>query len=343
MKKSIFIVTFTIYCLSFFAQTSKPDTTENLGLVKWMTIQEAQEAYKKQPKPILIDVYTNWCGWCKYMMKTTFSNPNIANYINTWYYPVKLNAETHDTIEYLGQKYINKSPNPKSSHDLAIKLLGGKMSYPSLVFLSNNYQFNLLVPGYQKEKDIEPILVYTVENVFQTTDINDFIKEWTFAFTDSLKKDTASVKWLSLSEGLSKQKEKPKKIMIFMNTSWCNSSKAMMFGTFKKKNISSMIEENFYPVYFDMQSTDMVLYKDKVYQFDQKGNVPFHQFAMAALNGKITIPSIVFLDENGNMISNVPYYLPEKLLNLILEYFGKDHYKTEKWDEFKNKSVELKK
>ena len=53
------------------------------GLVKWRTITEAQELNKKQPKPFLVDIYTDWCGWCKHMMKTTYSNAGIANYINS--------------------------------------------------------------------------------------------------------------------------------------------------------------------------------------------------------------------------------------------------------------------
>src|ERR1700757_5413551 len=120
---------------------------QNQGLVQWLTFKEAQEKLKQQPKSLLIDIYTDWCGWCKHMIKTTYSDPNIAGYINTYFYPVQFNAETHDTIEYNGEKYVNKSTEKKSPHDLAIKFLGQSLSYPSTIFVSNNYQFNLLSQG----------------------------------------------------------------------------------------------------------------------------------------------------------------------------------------------------
>ena len=36
----------------------------------WISFEQAVELQKKEPRKILIDVYTDWCGWCKKMDKT---------------------------------------------------------------------------------------------------------------------------------------------------------------------------------------------------------------------------------------------------------------------------------
>ena len=107
------------------AQQAQPDAEGSL--VKWMSITDALEKVKTQPKPIIMDFYTDWCGWCKRMMQTTYANPSLAQYINANFYPVKFNAETKDTIEYLGQKYGPLGVGQRTTHALAAKLLQNKM------------------------------------------------------------------------------------------------------------------------------------------------------------------------------------------------------------------------
>ena len=63
----------------------------NLGAqeVKWLTFEEAIELNRREPRKIMIDVYTDWCSWCKVMDKNTFNQAVIANYLNKTYYQVK--------------------------------------------------------------------------------------------------------------------------------------------------------------------------------------------------------------------------------------------------------------
>jgi len=75
--------------------------------IKWMSMEEAYKASQVVDKPLFIDVYTSWCGWCVRMDKTTFMDPMVASYINANFHPVKFDAETNDTIQFLGRSYWN--------------------------------------------------------------------------------------------------------------------------------------------------------------------------------------------------------------------------------------------
>lgn len=117
------------------------------GKVKWMSFEEAIAANKENPKKIFIDIYTDWCSWCKKMDRDVFSDSTVAAYMNENFYCVKFNAETRDTIYYRDVKFHYFSDY--KCHSLAVSLLDGKMSYPSYVILTGNEQRLKIIQGYQ--------------------------------------------------------------------------------------------------------------------------------------------------------------------------------------------------
>lgn len=164
----------------FIVNTVKAQDTE-VKRINWMTFEEAVKLNETAPKKIFIDVYTDWCGWCTKMDKTTFIDPAIVKYMNENYYAVKFNAEQKQPIEFMGYTFVNEAPEgaKRSTHQLAAALLQGKMSYPSYVFMNEKNQVITIVPGYSEAEEFIKILKFIGTDAFINTKWEDFSKSQT--------------------------------------------------------------------------------------------------------------------------------------------------------------------
>lgn len=160
--RSLGLIMLLVFTASFkpYRQPSTPPAEP----IKWYTFEEAVALSQKAPKKIFIDVYTDWCGWCKRMDKDTFNDPTIAAYMNKNYYAVKLNAEQRAAINFNGRAFQYK--NEYKANELALSLLQGKMSYPSGVFLDEKFGLLTVVQGYQDANGFDPIIKYFAENIY---------------------------------------------------------------------------------------------------------------------------------------------------------------------------------
>ncbi len=136
--------------------------------INWVTLDKAIELQKENPKKIMMDVYTSWCGPCKMLDKNTFHNPDVVNYVNANYYAVKFNAEGNQEVTYKGKTYGNPGykaelANRRNSvHELSRFFQVN--AYPTILFMDE--QAGLLAPikGYQKPKQLELYLKLFKEN-----------------------------------------------------------------------------------------------------------------------------------------------------------------------------------
>jgi thioredoxin-related protein len=303
------------------------------GLVKWLTIKEAQERNKLAPRPFLFDFYTDWCGWCKHMMKTTYSNPAIAEYVNQNFYPIKFNAEGKDTIEYNGKVYKPLSKEPKVPHEFALKMLGQQLSYPSTVFVTNNFEYTLLSQGFLEEKKIEPILVFIVENAWRTVPFEEFNTNFTRTFYDTnFRKKPVKIYAMKDLEKL--QKKKPKKVLVSVTSSFCNSCKVMGKTTFMDSSIAKIINEKYYLVEFNAESSDTIVFKNEKFTKGMVNNFPLHSLPLKLAGNRFTLPMMCLLDEELNTIDVLSFYYSPQLIKPILMFIGDNAYKTKKWPDY---------
>ncbi len=163
MKKLLLLnIAFIFFHTVLIAQSN---VTTHRSSIKWMTFKQALLKNKTHPKKIIVDVYTDWCGWCKKMEATTYSDPILIQYMNKHFYCVKLDAETKETIFYKNKNY-SFSPDNKV-HDLAAFLLNGQMGYPTTVFLDENQDVITQVAGYQTTQQMGSILHYLGDNIYR--------------------------------------------------------------------------------------------------------------------------------------------------------------------------------
>ena len=187
MKKILLPIALLIAVIGIAAFTNKqtkqilPKSLVFEEKVKWLSWEEAMEANKKQPRKIVVDVYTSWCGWCKVMDKQTFPNDTVADYLNKYYYCVKLDAEGRDTIRFSNQTFVYITPEKGGGrngiHTLAYSLLDGQMSFPTLVYLTEKMERVAISPGYKTPEKLMPELRFTAEEAFRTKTFENFMKE----------------------------------------------------------------------------------------------------------------------------------------------------------------------
>jgi len=165
--------------LSLSAQDKDGSKDKKGAAIRWYSFEEAYKLRKKKPKRMVVDVYTEWCGWCKRMDAETFMDPAIIKYMNSHFYCVKLDAERKDTVVLDGVRMVNPNPgNKRSTHQLANELLHGSMSYPSYVFLNEKGQYIVTIPGYHKPREFEAMLNFFGEGAYENLKSEEFQRKF---------------------------------------------------------------------------------------------------------------------------------------------------------------------
>jgi thioredoxin-related protein len=166
MKQVMFGLGALVLTLTAFS-FSKPETPyiqDAPDAIHWMSWEQMMEKSKTQPRKVVVDVYTDWCGWCKRMDATTFSDARLATYINQTYYAVKFDAEQKNDIVFKDKTYKFVKNGMRGYHELAAEMTRGQLSFPTVVFLDENIDVIQSIPGFRDTKEFEAIATYFGRN-----------------------------------------------------------------------------------------------------------------------------------------------------------------------------------
>lgn len=150
-----------------------------------------------------------------------------------------------------------------------------------------------------------------------------------------------NVDWMSMNEALAAQEKEPKKIFMDAYTDWCGPCKTLDKKTLNHPKVAAYLNKHFYPVKFNAEGTEKIMYKDFEYTNpnhdpNRKGRNAQH-FLANALNIS-AYPTLVFFDEEGEVIAPVVGYKTPEQLELYLKMIKSDDYKeittAEDWEAY---------
>jgi thioredoxin-related protein len=167
VRKKYFFLVFILFSLC----SAKVTPTGHDKLL-WMNWKELAPKMNNETKPVIMDLYTNWCYWCKVMEKKTYANSKVIAYINEHFYAVKFDAESKEVVEWRNKQFnFNEA---YKINDFAMYVTNGQPGFPTMVIFPDEKSEPIAVSGYMQPKEIEPILKYFGEGAYKKESFNDF-------------------------------------------------------------------------------------------------------------------------------------------------------------------------
>lgn len=150
--------------------------------IKWMSWTEAialNESAKKQGRPtkqVFVEVYTEWCQFCKLMEQNAFRNVELIHYLNQNYLCVRLDAQERSNISYQGIsfKYVSSADGTDGVHQLAYSLLEGDLRYPTFLFFDPDMILLQRIPGAMDSKELLKVLSFFNSQNYEKVPFTEF-------------------------------------------------------------------------------------------------------------------------------------------------------------------------
>jgi thioredoxin-related protein len=118
-------------------EITKPETVPAKALsttpktFQWaLDFDRALAAARDAKKIVMVDVYTDWCGWCKKLDRDTYSNKTVQEKVIKDFIAVKINPEKSQKYAQLAREF-------------------GTRGYPHIVFLDSTGKKIHEIGGYQ--------------------------------------------------------------------------------------------------------------------------------------------------------------------------------------------------
>jgi len=170
MRKRILILALSSLAIIVFVFATLTQGIEGNGKkikITWQTFDKGVELAKKEKKMLVLDIYTDWCHWCKVMDKDTYGNPEVIKYAQANLVMAKLNAETDKKFKFKEGNYTGQQ----------LSMMFGVEGFPSTIFLNSEGEMITSVSGFIPADRFTLILKYLKDNWYERMKFDEFVKK----------------------------------------------------------------------------------------------------------------------------------------------------------------------
>jgi thioredoxin-related protein len=142
------------------------------------------------------------------------------------------------------------------------------------------------------------------------------------------------IHWLTFEEAEIKMKEKPKKVIIDVYTGWCGWCKKLDKVVYENDSVIAFVNEHFYAIKFDAEQKKPINFVGKVWNFSAEKRS--NELAGALMQGRMSYPTTIFMDEGFKEAQPVPGYLELYQMEGIMKYFAGDFNHKKDYNEWQH-------
>lgn len=134
--------------------------------IEWYELEHAQELARQNNGHVFVFTEAEWCSFCNKMKREIFPVKEIQNFLETNYYPVKIDIESDELLVFNGEQMTYR----RFSQSMSVS------ATPTMIFLNDSGDVMGMQPGYLPERTFKALLEYVVSNSYGSVDFEQYLE-----------------------------------------------------------------------------------------------------------------------------------------------------------------------